>query len=177
MPPNRAYYAAMHGAWRGRYRLDLTGRVTAASRLDAMAWRGFAWLLRLFPAFLETSVDASGTDVLHTTTLRVLGIALMKSVERIELDEDGHRLTLRGTQRFLMEPWRPREVSGTGAIAHDVSGASYALAFLGVALEQRVERVDDGTLRFTHVTPFARGDFLLRGSHGGDPGRSRPSLR
>lgn len=168
MPPNRAYYAAMHGAWRGRYRLELTGRVTAASPLDALAWRGFAWLLRLFPAFLETSVDASGTDVLHTTTLRVLGIALMKSVERIELDEDGHRLTLRGRQRFLMEPWRPREVSGAGEIAHDVSGASYTLAFLGVSLEQRVERIDDRTLRFTHVTPFARGEFLLHGLERGE---------
>ena len=160
----RRYYRAMEGRWRGRLALtiDLGALATASlGTFDRLAWRFSAWSGRaLGPPWLETSVDATGDAVIHTTRVRQLGASAASGLETITIDPDGRRFVLRGTHRFAWAPWRGRPVEGTGEVAEDARGARYAFDYLGARLVQTT-RVEGEALVVRQETAFSLGEARL----------------
>ncbi len=146
--PNHAYYQACHGAWRGRVCLRISHGKTLRSALGWMDvfsvyvmafWPG--WLGRFY---LHTTVvyDPAGS-VLHTTTIRWLGIPLLRSVESLALHDDGAGFDLQGTSSATFTPWRRLAMTGTGSVDCTATRATYQCTWLGTALHQVTHRVGD----------------------------------
>jgi hypothetical protein len=111
-------------------------------------------LMAIWPRWLgsivmETTVAYDPMGIVeHTTTVRWLRLAMMRSVERVLLDEDGIHFTLEGESRMTMMPWRTQSVVGTGHVDPTARHATYSVSWFGAELHQTTDRRDDGfTLR------------------------------
>lgn len=164
--PSHDYYREMADRWRGRLVFEMkdASALGGLGLLDRMAWRMTGIQGRLFgPPWLETSVDIAGLDrneVIHTTLLRQWGMPLAAGRERITLDPDGRRFTLRGAHRFAWAPWSARAVEGTGEIHADARGASYTFLYLGARMAQET-KIDGRDLIVTQTTAFSRSEVRL----------------
>lgn len=134
--PARDYYEACRGRWRAPVAITVTD--AAALATSGMSWadrlsvrllsRWPSWLGRVW---LDTSVAVDGDEVVHTTTVRWLGLPLQRSVETFTLDPDGQRFTVRGG------------MTGEGAIDATGTRGEYTLRWLGVEIRQRTVRDAD----------------------------------
>jgi hypothetical protein len=134
--PARDYYEACRGRWRAPVAITVTGP-------DVLAGSGMSWadrlsvrLLSWWPSWLgrvwlDTSVAMDGAEVVHTTTVRWLGLPVQRSVETFTLDPDGQRFTVRGG------------MTGSGSIDATATRGEYTLRWLGVEIRQRTVRGDD----------------------------------
>lgn len=148
-PAHRRYYEACVGTWRCPMQMAVTD--LAELRSSGMGWserlslrvmaRWPVWFGRFW---LHTSVRLEGnSEVIHTTTVRWLGLPVMTSTERIHLDDDGRTIHLAGRQRVAPALWRRRPVTGTGTVNDDATAASYEFDWLGVRLHQTTTREGD----------------------------------
>jgi hypothetical protein len=154
--PHLAYYRAHHGQWRSRYLVSVTSwRAFWAAPMGLLdRLRGL--LLPSASALgmrMDTSVDcdiyASRGEVLHTTTLSVWGVPVVRSVEVIVLHADGVHATLRA-------PWG----EGGIEIAEDARSARYTFDWMGGPLVQSTQVVPEG-LRLEQQTAWFRASALL----------------
>lgn len=154
MSAAHAYYAACEGRWVARLSLSLTDPAALASSglswLDRLSLRALAGWPRWLPApRMHTTVVPRGEEVVHTTTIRWLGLPVQRSVEVFRLDPDGTSLTVSGDLR------------GTGAVDPSAAGASYAFTWRGAAVRQRTTLAGD-TVTVEQVGPGFRGVQVLR---------------
>lgn len=166
--PAHQYYRACVGRW--RCELDMKITDAGALRGSSMRWVDrvsvfwISWWPRwLGRRWLSTSVRYEGDVVVHTTDVRWLGLPLMRSVERITIDQDGRRIHLEGDQRVAPATWRARSVSGDGEI--DAAGmvADYTFDWLGIRLHQTGARLADGDhVTLTQTGPGFTGTQALR---------------
>ena len=146
--PNHTYYQACHGAWRGRVCLRICDGKTLRSALGLIdVWSVYmiAYWPRWFGRFyLYTTVDydPAGT-VLHTTTIRWLGMPLLRSVETLTLDEDGKGFVLQGVSKSTFAPWRRLAITGNGDVDSTSTQANYQCTWLGTTLHQATHRTAD----------------------------------
>jgi hypothetical protein len=135
--PNHRYYAGCEGVWRASVSLRISdparlarSGMRSADRLSVRVMA--AWPRWLGAIVLDTTVayDASGR-VLHTTVVRWLGIPIQRSVETIQLDDDGRRFTVSGG------------MTGAGTIDETGTRAEYDLAWLGAQIHQSTTRSAD----------------------------------
>ncbi|MCO4764288.1 MAG: hypothetical protein KC502_22440 [Myxococcales bacterium] len=143
--PNDAYYQSCVGQWRCPMDFRVTdwptfwrasmGPIDRIRVLSLVLWP--SWLGRIY---LDTSVSrvpgANGDGVLHTTRVSWLGICVMRSTERIELDPDGRRFMLIGTRRMMPTYWREESFSAPGVVDQTASKASYTFSWFGTELTQ-----------------------------------------
>ena len=147
--PNHRYYRACHGAWRSPLSITVTDR--AALRRSGMPWadRVNVRMMAVWPRWLgrfqlETTVAyAERGEVVHTTVVRWLGLALLRSVETITLAPDGTRFSMTGEQRMAPAVWARRTMSGSGTIDPAGRAAQYEFLWLGARLRQATVREDD----------------------------------
>ncbi len=146
--PNHTYYQACHGSWRARVFLRICDGKALRSALGWMdAWSVYmmaywpGWLGRFY---LHTTVayDPAGT-VLHTTTIRWLGIPLLRSVETLCLHDDGTAFDLQGMSKSTFAPWRRLAMTGTGHVDPTATQATYQCTWLGTTLHQTTHRAGD----------------------------------
>lgn len=164
--PTRVYFLPKQGRWRGVLRF----RVTSWRRFWAAPMRGLERLgvlaMALLPQALgatrvETTVDYSPAEVIHTTQLSKWGMVYFRSVERFIFHDNGRDFTVRGEQRqwptWIAEEYRDShgQVDETGA------RASYVFSMLGGVLHQRSEPVG-AELQFYQTTDWSSSEFLLR---------------
>lgn len=176
-PPNRSYYRAVEGAWSGPLDLAITDwpafRRTAmplGERLRLLAMLASA---RLFGACrLDTTVDASGEAVVHTTRVSKWGLTLMRSTEWLTLDANGRDLSMRIAMRYWPTLWRERITVAPATVDAAGRRADYRIPWCGTEMRQRGERDAAGTgVVLTQETPFSRGVQVLRRRGGGAGGQ------
>ena len=161
VPPNRAYYEACVGRWRGRLELAITDpdrlREAKLSRLDRARLSSMILSARLFgPPRFETSVVVTGpSEVVHTTRFGFLGVPTFASREVIRLDPDGTNAEITIVQRFFPLFW-PARTEGPFHVEVDraATTASYDLVFLGCPMRQTGRRDGD------HVTLVQETDWM-----------------
>ncbi len=135
--PSVAYYRACVGSWRCAVDITVTdARVLAASGMsffDRLSVRAMgAWPRWLARPVLSTSVRFDAPlVVVHTTTVRWLGIPLQHSVETFTLDPSGRSFEVSGG------------ITGRGSIDETGTRGHYELRWLGVDLVQRTVREGD----------------------------------
>jgi hypothetical protein len=159
--PARAYYEACRGRWRAPVSIVVTD-AGALRRSGMSLWsRLGVRLLAAWPAWLgriqlDTTVSPDeGSEVVHTTVLRWLGLPLQKTVEIFTLDADGHRFTVRGS------------MSGAGSVDPSATRADYTLSWLGVQIRQQAAREGDRvTVRQEGPGFLARQELLRRAPTG-----------
>ena len=168
-PPHRAYYRSVEGAWSGTLDLAITDwgafRTCPMSLLDRVRMASMALSSRLIgPSRLDTSVDASGDEVVHTTRVSKWGMTFMRSTEWLALGPNGHDLTMRIDLRLAPTPWRVRAIPPSPArVDETASRASYRFPWFGTEMRQEAERSADGnTVTLVQETPFSRGVQVLR---------------
>jgi hypothetical protein len=154
--PAHAYYEACRGRWRAPIEIAVTDadafRRSGMSRLDRLSLRLLAsWPRWLGAIHLDTTVSLQqGSEVVHTTVVRWLGLALRKSVEIFSLDADGRRFTVRG------------DITGSGSIDPTATRADYTLRWLGVEIRQRTTREGDRLTVHQEGPGFRAHQELLR---------------
>ena len=167
-PPNRAYYRAVEGAWRGPLDLAITDwqafrrtPMPAGDRLRLLALLATAQLFGV--CRLDTSVDASGEVVVHTTRVSKWGMTLMRSTEWLTLDANGRDLSMRIAMRYWPMPWRERISVAPATVDAAGRRADYRIPWFGTEMRQRGERDAAGTaVVLTQETVFSRGVQVLR---------------
>jgi hypothetical protein len=154
--PSHRYYRSMHGSWRCTVDFALTDRpafwASPMGWVDRLRVLSLVWVQRwIGPPVLETTVDyTGGTEVIHTTRVSTWGMTGFRSVERMTLDPDGRRATMRGDQ--LGE--------GTVEIDETATRAHYTFRWVGVRMDQHTEVVPEG-LKLVQETPWSRSVQLL----------------
>ena len=135
--PSETYYRACCGTWRSPISIEIDDPLALAR--SGMSW-GDRWSLRLLAAwpalfgrlYLDTSVAfRAAHEVVHTTTVRWLGLPLQHSEEVFTLSPDGTTLTVRGG------------MTGEGRIDADAVHGTYHLRWLGAEIQQRTTREVD----------------------------------
>lgn len=169
--PNRAYYRSVEGRWRGTLDFAITDwaafRGCPMSLADRLRMLSMALSARLVgPARLETSVDAGGDEVVHTTRVSKWGLTFMRSTEWLALAANGRDLTMRIDLRLAPTPWRVRAIPPSPARVDEAARhASYRFPWFGAEMRQEAERSADGdTVTLTQETPYSRGVQVLRRS-------------
>jgi hypothetical protein len=155
--PNLRYYRPLVGRWAGDF--DLTVRDRAALSRTSLLTRlvGLAARLSGRARMATTLAELAPDRFHHTTRVRSLGLALLRSDETITLDGDGRGFVIEGWQQLL---WRREAYRGTGTITADAQGAHYALTWLGAPLDQTT-RIEAGGLLLTQRTAWSWGRVLL----------------
>ncbi len=135
--PSVSYYRACVGSWRCPVRVTVTdARALAGSGMGLVdrlsvrvmgAWPG--WLAR--PVMATTVRFEGPLEVVHTTTIRWLGIPMQRSVETFSLDSDGRRFVVGG------------DMTGHGTIDATATRGEYHLRWRGADLVQRTVRDGD----------------------------------
>jgi hypothetical protein len=134
--PALDYYEACRGQWRAPVAITVTDAAALANSGMSLADRLSVRLLSVWPSWLgrvwlDTSVSVEGVRVVHTTTVRWMGLPLQRSIETFTLDPDGRRFTVAGG------------MTGSGAIDATGTRGEYALRWLGVDIRQRTVREGD----------------------------------
>jgi hypothetical protein len=167
--PNRAYYRSVQGRWSGSLDFTITDwaalRACPMGTLDRLRMVGMAVATRLIgPARLDTCVDASGDEVVHTTRVSKWGLTVMRSTEWLALEGNGRDLTMRIALRLAPVPWRARAIPPSPArVDASATRASYRLPWFGTEMRQEAERSADGTtVTLVQETPFSRSVQVLR---------------
>lgn len=167
--PNRAYYRSVEGRWSGTLDFTITDwaalRACPMSHCDRLRLASMALATRLLgPSRLDTSVDASGDEVVHTTRVSKWGLTMMRSTEWLALDANGRDLTMRIDLRLAPASWRVRAIPPAPArVDETASRASYRIPWFGTEMRQDAERSADGrTVTLVQETPFSRGVQVLR---------------
>lgn len=166
--PNRAYYRAVEGAWSAPLDLAITDwrafRRTAMPLGDRLRVLAMVASARLFGApRLDTTVDASGEAVVHTTRVSKWGMTLMRSTEELTLDANGRDLSMRIAMRYWPTLWR-EQISLAPAVV-DAAGreADYRIPWCGTEMRQRGQYDAAGpVVTLTQETAFLRGVQVLR---------------
>lgn len=161
----RRYYESVVGRWAGAYTFAITDAV--AFRACAMPFvdrRRLASMPSSGPFTMATSVAfGGGAEVVHTTRVSKWGVTLFRSVESIQLDDDGRSFVLRSTQRFFPAPWSARDFGeARGEVNETSDGATYRIPWIGgVEMIQRTRMLADGLL-LVQQTPWSRAEVTLR---------------
>lgn len=168
-PPNRSYYRAVAGRWRGDLALTITDwdafSRSGMSLMDRLLVRSLVVAMRLFGPFrLETSVDASAPGVVvHTTRVAKWGITMMRSLEHIALAADGRAARMRIEMRAPI--FSPARVEDDTPVVIDAAGlrASYRFSWFGAPMRQEAERNAEGTVvTLLQTTSFSRSEQRLQ---------------
>jgi hypothetical protein len=154
--PTLTYYRACVGSWRCRVHLTVTdARALEGSGmglLDRLSLRVLgAWPRWLARPVMATTVRFDGPlEVVHTTTVRWLGIPLLRSVETFSLDPGGRTFRVGG------------DLTGHGSIDETGTRGEYRLRWLGADIVQRTSR-DGDTVTVRQEGPgFEARQALLR---------------
>ncbi|MFN8644524.1 MAG: hypothetical protein U0802_23750 [Candidatus Binatia bacterium] len=168
-PPHRAYYRSVEGRWRGTLDFAITDwaalRAAPMARIDRLRLIGMALASRVVgPSRLDTSVDASGDEVVHTTRVSKWGVTVMRSTERLALDPNGRDLTMRILLGLAPAPWRVRALPPAPARVDDTATrVSYRIPWFGGEMRQEAERGAEGnTVTLLQETAYSRGVQVLR---------------
>lgn len=168
-PPHRAYYRAVEGRWQGTLDFAITDwaalRAAPIAAFDRLRLIGMALASRLVgPSRLDTSVDASGEEVVHTTRVSKWGLTMMRSTERLVLDPNGRDLVMHVALGLAPTPGRTRSLPPAPArVDEAATRASYRIPWFGGEMRQEAERSADGTtVTLVQETAYSRGVQVLR---------------
>ena len=169
--PHEAYYRANEADWAGRFEFVLTNwaafRACRLGFFDRIRVLFMAYAPKIVGAFtIETSVrvflGGDRGDVVHTTCVKKFGVPLMKGIEWVSLDADGHHARFRCEHREGPTFWHIRRFEGNAEVSSDALSAKYTFApWYGTTLHQTGEIVGEETVLTQH-TEWFRGVQRLR---------------
>ena len=165
--PTHRYYRHAEGSWFGGMEATVTGfgeLKAAVGFLNAFSM----WMMSVWPNWLgrlrlktTVSFEDKTKQVAHTTTVTWCGLPMMKSVERVILDDDGKHFTLEGSARITMMPWTAYPVIGGGHVDEEAAIANYEVSWFGTTLNQ-VTNMQADTITLSQRAAGFEGSQMLK---------------
>lgn len=163
--PTEVYYREAQGRWRGDMNVHISSFAQLRRTLGFLNAMSL-WMVANWPRFLgafslETTVTCLAQQkVEHTTTIFWGRFAMMRSIERLSLHDDGHRFHLTGETRMTLAPWQHYTMAGEGEVDHTATHATYELNWLGTTLKQTTTRTTKQTTLVQEAPGFHSSQVL-----------------